>query len=163
MMDVKEMNKEKIIIATVVLILDQFIKILISSFLIVGQSVIVIPNFFNLTYVLNTGAALSILQDHQVFLILISFVLMVLLLIFQNNFKNSKRNNIAFGLLFGGIIGNLVDRIFHNYVIDFLDFHFGSYSFPVFNMADIAIVFGVFLLIIAVVKGEDNENKGRRK
>ena len=66
-----------------------------------------------------------------------------------------KRNTLLFGLLFGGIIGNLIDRIFYGYVIDFLDFTIFGYDFPVFNFADICIVSGIFLLIIAICKKED--------
>ena len=80
------------------------------------------------------------------------------------SFKQNKRNILAFGLLIGGIVGNLLDRIIFGYVRDFLDFYVFNYDFPVFNVSDMAIVAGIFLLIIAIVKGEEvnGRDKGRR-
>ena len=78
---------------------------------------------------------------------------------YMYNFKQNKRNNIAFGLIIGGIVGNLIDRVFLGYVRDFLSFKIFSYNYPIFNFADIFIVIGVFLLIIAILKGEDNNAK----
>ena len=62
---------------------------------------------------------------------------------------------MAFGLLYGGIIGNLIDRMLYGYVIDFLDFKIFNFNYPVFNIADIGIVIGILLLIIAIFKKED--------
>ena len=71
------------------------------------------------------------------------------------SFKKNRRNNIAFGLILGGIFGNLIDRILKGYVIDFLDFKIFNYDYPVFNIADIAIVVGVILLGYAILRKED--------
>ena len=65
-------------------------------------------------------------------------------------------------MLYAGIFGNFIDRLFHGYVIDFLDFKIFNYDFPIFNFADICIVVGTFLVIIAIFRGEDNENNSRR-
>ena len=74
----------------------------------------------------------------------------------------NKHNTIAFGLVFGGLLGNLFDRIFHGYVIDYLDFKLINYNYPVFNLADTALVIGIVMLIVAIVKGEDkNEFSGK--
>ena len=156
------MNKKVFIIALIVLIIDQVSKMLANTFLI-DNIINIIPNFFKLEYALNTGAAWSILNNHQVILIIISIILMIILFMFHNNFKENIRNNIAFGLLFGGIWGNLVDRLFHGYVIDFLSFKIFNYDYPIFNIADIAVVVGILLLVFAIIKGEDNENSSRKK
>ena len=66
---------------------------------------------------------------------------------------------ISYGLLFGGILGNLIDRIFRGFVIDYLDFTFFNYHFPVFNLADICIVLGVIIVIFTVWKGDNVNDK----
>ena len=156
------MNKKVLIIAIIVLIIDQVTKMIANMYLF-DNIINIIPNFFKLEYALNTGAAWSILNNHQIILITISIILMILLFMINKKFKVNVRNNIAFGLLFGGIWGNLVDRIFHGYVIDFLSFKIFNYDYPIFNIADITVVIGIILLIIAIIKGEDNENSSRRK
>ena len=87
-----------------------------------------------------------------------------LLLIYFFLIKNKKLTNleqISYGILTGGIIGNLIDRIIHGFVIDYLDFKIFNYYFPVFNLADIMIVIGMFLIIIQVLKGDKNEQTNR--
>ena len=138
------MNKKVFIIAIIVLAIDQLSKMLANMYL-VDNIINIIPNFFKLEYALNTGAAWSILNNHQVILIIISIILMIILFMFYKNFKVNMRNNIAFGLLFGGIWGNLVDRLFHGYVIDFLSFKIFNYEYPIFNIADTAVVIGIIL------------------
>ena len=89
-------------------------------------------------------------------------VIMIYHFIFR--FKKNTRNSIAFGLVIGGMAGNLIDRVFFGYVRDFLDFYIFNYDFPVFNIADTAIVIGIILLIYAVIKGEDlSENSSNRR
>ena len=156
------MNKKVFIIAITILIIDQLSKMIANTYL-VDNIINIIPNFFKLEYALNTGAAWSILNNKQALLIIISIILMIVLFMFNNNFKKSFRNNLAFGFLYGGIWGNLVDRLFHGYVIDFLSFKIFNYDYPIFNIADIAVVFGIILLIIAIIKGEDNENSSRTR
>ena len=156
------MNKKVLIIAIIVLFIDQISKMLASTYL-VDNIMVIIPNFFKLEYALNTGAAWSILNNHQAVLIIISIILMIALFMFNKKFKENIRNNIAFGLLFGGIWGNLFDRLFHGYVIDFLSFKIFNYDYPIFNIADIAVVMGVLFLVIAIIKGEDNENNSKTR
>ena len=68
--------------------------------------------------------------------------------------KKNNSSNIGYALLFGGIIGNLIDRIVYRYVIDFIGFEFGSYSFPIFNIADMAIVIGALFVLLGSDKNE---------
>lgn len=151
------MNKKTYIIAVFVLIIDQVSKSLIEIFFKLNESVPVIKNFFSITVVHNTGGAWSIFSDHSYLFIIASIIAIVLLIKFMFGFKNNFRNNLAFGFLFGGIFSNLADRVFLGYVRDFLNFKLFGYDYPIFNIADVAIVAGVILLIVAVIKGEDHK------
>lgn len=159
------MNKKTFIIAVAILILDQLSKSIIEVYLKFNETVKVIKNFFYLTLSHNTGGAWGIFDDYSFIFIILSFVAFLIILKFMLSFKNNTRNNIAFGCLIGGLLSNVADRIFLGYVRDFLDFHIFGYDYPIFNIADIAIVIGVFFLIIAILKGEDkkDENKSRTK
>lgn len=149
------MNKKTYVIALFILIIDQISKSLFEVFFNLNESVKVFNNFFYITTVHNTGGAWSILENHGYFFIIFSVVALVLLIKLMFSFKNNLRNNIAFACTCAGILSNLADRIFLGYVRDFLDFRLFGYNYPIFNIADIAIVVGVFLLIIAIIKGED--------
>ena len=158
------MNKKILIIAIIALALDQITKVTFSIFLTINQSIKVIPNFFYLTLVHNKGAAWGIFSNSRAIIAIGTIISLILIYHFIYCFKQNSRNNLAFGLLLGGLGGNLIDRILFGYVRDFLDFYIFNYDYPVFHVADIAIVLGVILLIIAVIKGEDvNENNSNRK
>lgn len=158
------MNKKILTIATIILALDQISKIVVTSFLKLNESITVISKFFYITLCHNEGAAWGILSNHKYLIIIATIIAMIIIYHFIYCFKENKRNYIAFGLLIGGLAGNLIDRLMLGYVRDFFDFFIFNYDYPVFNIADIAIVVGVFLLIIAVLKGEDlSENNSKRK
>ena len=155
------MNKRKVIIAIIVLIFDQLTKVIVDAY---NSQFTIIDNVFNITYYQNTGAAWSILEGNILLLIGISIVALVLVYSMMFSFENNVLNDAAFGLLFGGILGNLIDRILFGYVRDFVELNIFGYNFPVFNLADTAIVVGVIIIIIATIKGEINSgNKSRRK
>ena len=156
------MNKKTYIIAVIILIIDQISKSLIEIFIDLEESITVIPNFFYLTVAHNTGGAWSIFSNHSYLLIIASIIAIILLIKFMFGFKNNLRNNPAFAFLFGGIFSNLADRLFLGYVRDFLDFKIFGYDYPIFNIADITIVVGVFLLLIAIIKGEDRRDKSSK-
>ena len=156
------MNKKTYIIAVLILIIDQVSKSLIEIFFKLNESVMVIKDFFYITVVHNTGGAWSIFSNHSYLFIIASIVAIVLLIKSMFGFKNNLRDSIAFASLFGGIFSNLADRLFLGYVRDFLDFKIFGYDYPIFNIADIAIVVGVILLIIAVIKGEDKRDKSSK-
>src|SRR5574344_1189428 len=152
------MKKKVLMINLIVFLIDQAVKLLVSSLLVVDSSITIIPNFLNITYVINSGAAWSILNNHLFIIIMISLIALLIFIISMNKFKSNMRNTVAFGLIYGGLIGNLFDRIFHGYVIDYLDFKILNYNYPIFNIADIALVCGILLLIIAIFKGEDEND-----
>ena len=153
------MKKDNIyFIALIGIILDQLIKFIVRSHMEVLQTISVIPHFFAITYVQNSGAAWGILGNATILLVLISFVCFYLLLKFIQKEKNMNRLKIiAFGFILSGIIGNLLDRLFYHSVTDYLDFTIFSYHFPVFNLADIMIVVGGILVFIEIVRSEVNE------
>lgn len=143
-------NKGKIYYITcLVLLLDQIVKIIVNNCMTLYDEIKLIPNFFSIYYVKNTGAAFSILEGNTTFLIILTIIFILIVHRYIKNEKNmTKLSSISFGLLLGGMFGNLIDRIIHSGVIDYLSFEFFGYSFPVFNIADIGITVGVTLMLI---------------
>ncbi|MDF7800953.1 signal peptidase II [Pontiellaceae bacterium B1224] len=138
-----------LLIGLAILLLDQLTKQAVRNNLVFNQQIPVIDGFFNLVYVRNDGAAWNILSGHGLILILISTVVLLLLVIYRKHFlKDRLSHKILFGLMIAGIAGNLIDRIRFGWVTDFLSFHFGSYEYPSFNVADSAICIAVVLYII---------------
>ena len=155
------MNNNKPIhyISFFLLILDQIIKLLIQKNMSLYQEKTIIPSFFSLYYVKNTGAAFSILQDSSSIILLISFLSIIILHYYIFKEKNiTILSKISFGLLLGGIYGNLLDRIIHKSVIDYLSFSIFNYSFPIFNLADIGITVGVGLIILETILKKEVKN-----
>lgn len=148
--------KKILSISFLCILLDQIVKFVIDNVLNFTDSINIISNFFRITYLKNTGAAWSILSGNRILLILVTVIALGLIYIFLiKNKKINKFETINYGLLIGGIIGNLIDRIRLGYVIDYLDFNFGSYNYPVFNIADICIVVSAILLVLNIKKEGD--------
>jgi len=147
------MNKKQKIfeICAILLMIDQLIKIIIHSKMDLYQEIVIIPRFFSLLYVQNTGAAFSMFENGTIFLSILSvlFILAINHYIKKESSSFSIYDIVSFGMVLGGIFGNLIDRIIHHGVIDYLSFTFGNYQFAIFNFADICIVLGVILLIIS--------------
>lgn len=156
------MKKKNIILTTAFLLLDIISKLLIDNYLELNESYKIINNFFYITKVYNEGASWSIMWGMRILLIIISVLVLICLFYYQKKFILNNRNIISFSLLYSGIIGNLLNRIIHGYVIDFLDFKILGYDYPVFNIADICIVIGIFLLIIAIIKKEDEHGNSSK-
>lgn len=96
-----------------------------------------------------TGAAWSILSGRSTWLAFLALVALLAIFLFRRHLGLERRSiQLAFGLLCGGILGNLLDRVRLGYVSDFLDFHFGDYIYPTFNIADCGIVCGVILYVL---------------
>ena len=152
-------NKEKIYsISAIVIMIDQIIKILISTKMKLNEEIEVIPNFFSINFVKNKGAAFSILQDQKIILVIISLVVLFFLNKYIDKNKNyNKLSIISLGFIIGGIIGNLLDRLIQDGVIDYLSFQISKYFFPIFNLADSFIVIGMILIIISMIKEEKEE------
>lgn len=114
------------------------------------KPITVIDNFFYLRYLENKGAAFSILQGKTVFLVIMtSLIAIAILFIIIKNKDKFLRTTLS--LILCGALGNLYDRITKGSVTDFLDFHFGSYVFPTFNVADMFVVVGTILLAVYIL------------
>ena len=113
----------------------------------------IIPNFFYITNVENTGAAWGSFSGNISLLSIISIFVFILLLKYVLSEKLNNFKVFYYGLLFAGIIGNLIDRLALGYVTDFLNFYIFSYDYPVFNLADIFIVVGVLLCLVDIIRG----------
>jgi len=138
--------------ALVVFLADRSIKYIITSQMAPGRSISIIKAFLNITYVRNTGVAFGLFPGKRLFLVLIGLAICAIVIYF--NSKTSRENmllKLCLTIILGGSLGNLFDRIFFGYVIDYLDFR----VFPVFNLADIAINLGVFLIIMDFVFKRD--------
>ncbi|MFN7905686.1 MAG: signal peptidase II [Pseudobdellovibrionaceae bacterium] len=146
-----------LVIAGIIISLDQLTKILIISHFQLSESLVVIPDFFNITYVRNFGAAFGILTDSHpdfrevFFLTMPPMAVLLILWLLRSVEDNDLIQVIGLSLIFSGAIGNYIDRLRFRYVIDFLDFHLANkYTWPAFNVADAAIVGGVGLMFLAM-------------
>lgn len=143
------MKKRIVLIAFICLMIDQITKFLITSNFDVGTGKTIIPSFFSIAYIRNTGAAWGLFSNGTIFLAILSifFLIFAIKYIIELN-DVTILSMYAYGLLLGGIVGNLIDRLVRKFVVDFLSFNIISYNFPVFNIADCFIVISIVLLII---------------
>lgn len=147
------MNSAVLIICIVVI--DQITKYLVAGG--IWPNRVIIPGFFEITYLKNTGMAWSMLSGQQAFLCVVAAVAIGFMLYYLLFKKPTGLLRIAVSLMMAGATGNLIDRLFLNYVRDFLNFYIFGYDFPVFNVADSALTIGVILIFIASMK-EDKKN-----
>ncbi|MDD2533763.1 MAG: signal peptidase II [Eubacteriales bacterium] len=136
-----------IIIVILLIVADQIIKQLVMTALTGTATITVIDHFFYLIHRRNTGAAWSFLADVSwgiTALTVLSGIASVILIIALLTLKK-MHYKVPLTLMSAGAIGNLIDRIRYASVTDYLDFHFGSYVFPTFNLADICLVIGTIL------------------
>lgn len=149
-------------IAATIVLIDQLSKAAIYSHLpypTYGEpgAIKIISGFFYLVHVGNTGAAWSMFTGQSVLLATLAILTLVGIVAWRNALGlKMMRVQLCFGLLCGGIVGNLIDRILHGHVIDFLDFHFGDYIYPTFNIADSGICIGVILYIWHTLRSANN-------
>ena len=138
----------------VVIVVDQITKLYIMETMRPHESIPIVPNLFNLTYIRNPGAAFGILAGssnafRMVFFGLTSiFALGLLGTIFFRMSERDWMGRLSVVGILGGAIGNLIDRLRYGEVIDFLDVYVENYHWPAFNVADSAITVGVIFLII---------------
>lgn len=136
-----------LLIAVAVLLLDQFTKHLVLRMMTPEQSIPLITGVFHLTFVRNPGAAFGMFAYQTRFFIAVTVIVIGLLILYSRQIRGDSRwARIALGLQLGGAVGNLIDRVRWGRVIDFLDFR----VWPVFNVADSAIVVGALVFVILI-------------
>ena len=154
-------------LSAVAFLLDLLTKYIVVQKFDLYESVNVLP-VFNLTYVRNYGAAFSFLADHdgwqKYFFILLAIGISLMLACFmKKNRADQTLQNAAYALIIGGALANMVDRAYNGFVVDFFDFYWDIYHYPVFNVADIAICIGAGLLALDAFKGDKNKQKSGQK
>ena len=143
------MKKKLLIFSIILIIIDQLSKLFIINNFDVDTGIEVIPSFFSILYIRNTGAAWGIFSSSTIFLAILSMIFLLFALKYVLKSKNLNNFKVFnYSMLFAGIIGNLIDRIVRKYVIDFLSFKIFFYNFPVFNIADCFIVISIILILI---------------
>jgi signal peptidase II len=159
----RAMRKYFFLIAAIVLLLDRLAKRAVANGIPLHDSVTIIPSFFHLTHVQNTGAAFGLFAESAAQWkvgALVSFSVIALIIVSALLWKNShaiSTTTIGLSLILGGATGNLWDRMMTGHVVDFLDFNIGSYHWPAFNVADSAIVIGAVLLVSEIVFAKSSE------
>ncbi len=146
------MKKKVYILSIIFLLIDIFTKQLVKNTLNLYDSIPIIPNFFSITYVINDGAAFSILKGELWLFIILGFVLLFFIFYYLQKEKLNIYKTFYYSLLIAGVLGNLLDRMLYKGVIDFLDFTIFSYNAPIFNLADTFIVISVILIVFESLK-----------
>ena len=142
-------NLHIFLLSAAILIADQITKSLVMRSMTLNQSISIIPNFFGLTYVHNYGAAFGLFAHRTGFFILIAVAVVIFILVFMVRIPGEHTlMRVALALQLGGALGNLMDRLRFGYVVDFMELRY----LPIFNIADMAIVFGIGLLVIDLLR-----------
>ncbi len=147
-----------LLVAGGVVILDQLTKVLVDASLPLYHSVVIIPNYVQLTHIRNTGAAFGFLAGSQsalrmVFFLLVSGVAIACVCYLLKSLRpGQKLLTVSLSLILGGAVGNLIDRLRLGEVIDFIDLHWHDLHWPAFNVADSAITIGVALLFVQMLR-----------
>ena len=138
-------------IALLIIILDQFTKWIVVQNMTLQERIPIIENFLYMTSHRNKGAAFGILQGQMWLFYIVTIVVVVFVIYyFEKYAKEQKLHAISLSLILGGAIGNFIDRVFRQEVVDFIDVYIFTYDFPIFNVADMALVVGVGLMLIFV-------------
>ena len=145
----------RLVLAALVLLLDQASKLAVLSLLQPYQSLPVVPDFFNLTLVFNRGASFSFLAEADgwqrwLFSGISGAAAVVIIVLLHRTPRSDRLNGVGLSLVLGGAVGNLIDRLWLGHVIDFFDVYYRAWHFPAFNIADSAISVGAALLVLGI-------------
>jgi len=152
------------LLALFVVVLDRWTKRLVAARIPIYSHIQVIPRFFRITHTENTGAAFSLFADspsHCKTVMLVGFSLIAMIVVSVLLWKQSRpltMTGIALSLILGGAVGNLWDRVASGRVVDFLDVYYKNSHWPVFNLADSAIVVGASFLVLEIIFGQPKTN-----
>jgi signal peptidase II len=139
--------KKALSLVAITLLADQASKIIIKQTMAVGQSFRILGDIFKLTHVENAGIAFGIqVASPLLFTLLSAAACAVIVYYLFSHKKEDPGTQTAMAVILGGALGNLLDRVLYGKVADFLDFGFGNTRWPVFNLADSAVVVGMALL-----------------
>ena len=147
-------------VSGVLIVMDQYTKLMVSLHVPLNYSVKVVEGFFNFTHIRNSGVAFGLFASQQseykalMFIAISTIAIIAILVIFHQTPKEKKMVQTGLILIFSGAIGNLIDRILHGEVIDFVDFFINRHHFPAFNIADSCITVGVIMMVIDLFFGE---------
>jgi signal peptidase II len=149
-----------LILSIILILFDQWTKSIATANLQMHESVSFIPGFWDWTLAHNTGAAFSFLADsgewaHWFFVVMKIAVSLVLAILLSKMPRHRWRDALPYALIIAGALGNLIDRFRYGYVVDFIEWYYKSFSWPVFNIADSCIVVGAFLLILFSFRKKD--------
>jgi signal peptidase II len=148
------------LIALIVIMIDQATKWLVVTNMEIGESITIIKNVLYITSHRNQGAAWGILQGQFWFFYIITVIVIIGIVYYLKNLKpNQILTGWALGLMLGGAIGNFIDRVFRKEVVDFVHTYIFTYNFPIFNVADSALVIGVGLLFIEMLREGKKEKE----
>lgn len=137
------------LIAIIIIALDQLSKWIIVNKMNLGESIEIINNFLYITSHRNRGAAWGMLEGQMTFFYIITVIVIAVIIYFIHTMARDKKwLGISFGLILGGAIGNFIDRLFRKEVVDFINTYIFTYDYPIFNIADSALVIGVGILIV---------------
>lgn len=150
------MKKRDLAILLSVIVLDQITKI--WAFNYERLNIEIIKDFFYLGQVKNSGAAWGILSGNMFIFFIVTLIAIYFIVdIYRKSTHRETYFRFALMLVLGGAIGNFIDRMYFGYVRDFLDFYIFSYDFPLFNIADSALVIGVILIIFYIIRNPHEE------
>lgn len=166
----KKLNitKKNIILYTVALLVivigDQLSKLIVSGSMQLSTSHTIVDNLLYFTYAHNEGAAWGMLEGKiSLFLVISIIAVIAMIYFFTKTTKEEALTRFGLVLTFAGALGNVIDRVCFGYVRDFIDVIVFGYNFPIFNIADMAVVIGVGLIILEIILGEIKHGKNNNQ
>ena len=152
-----------LLLSAFVIVADQISKLLVLEHFQLHEALPIIPGLLNLTLAFNEGAAFSFLSDaggwqRWFFTVLAIVVGTILIVWLKRTTRTDWRTALPLSLVVGGAVGNVIDRIRLGHVVDFIDVHYGTWSFPAFNVADSAISVGAVLLLAFGLFGSKSQS-----